>query len=90
LRTDPEPVPRDPELRVYGGLRLHEWNRTTAGEMHRSVRHDRMRQPDPLVAGRQPQRQKQAFTQIRGAGSDDEQPHIAFGAVQSLAVLHSL
>jgi hypothetical protein len=38
----------------------------------------------------QPQKQKQAFTQIRGAGSDDEQPHMVFGAVQSVSLLHSL
>jgi hypothetical protein len=30
------------------------------------------------------------LTQIRGAGSDGEHPHIVFGAVQSLSVVHSL
>ena len=37
-----------------------------------------------------PQRQKQAVTQMRGAGCDGEQPHISFGPVHSLSLVHSL
>ena len=37
-----------------------------------------------------PQAQKQALTQIRGAGSFEEQPHIGFGAEHSAVELHSL
>jgi hypothetical protein len=38
----------------------------------------------------QPQRQKHALTQMRGAGCDGEQPHISFGPVHSLSLVHSL
>lgn len=44
----------------------------------------------PLPGGDQPQRQKQAFTQILGAGSDAEHPHIVSGEEQSLSVVHAL
>jgi hypothetical protein len=37
-----------------------------------------------------PQAQKQALTQIRGAGSFDEQPHSGFGAEHSELEPHSL
>ena len=40
--------------------------------------------------GRYPQRQKQALTQIRGAGALGEQPHIGFGAEHSVSEPHSL
>jgi hypothetical protein len=43
----------------------------------------------PRLRG-QLQTQKQAFTQMRGAGSVAEQPHIVFGSAQSLSLLHSL
>jgi hypothetical protein len=36
------------------------------------------------------QKQKQALTQIRGAGSLDEQPHIGFDAEHSVSEPHSL
>jgi hypothetical protein len=42
------------------------------------------------VLDHQPQRQKQALTQMRGAGCDGEQPHISFGPVHSLSLVHSL
>lgn len=43
-----------------------------------------------VVRVRYPQRQKQALTQMRGAVSFAEQPHIEFCASQSAAELHSL
>ena len=45
---------------------------------------------DVSVFEGQPQRQKQRLTQIRGAGSDGEQPHISFGPVHSVSLVHSL
>jgi hypothetical protein len=36
------------------------------------------------------QKQKQALTQIRGAGSLEKQPHIGFAAEHSVSELHSL
>jgi hypothetical protein len=44
----------------------------------------------PATDRRQPQKQKQALTQMRGAGSDGEQPHVSFGPVHSLSLVHSL